>query len=95
MSPQQWDNPPEMQIDTEAQYFATLKTSKGDIELQLFPEHAPKTVTTSCFSPNSPSMTVFSFTGLSTTLWYRPAIPPEPDGADPGIASKTRRKAIP
>jgi peptidyl-prolyl cis-trans isomerase B (cyclophilin B) len=44
MSIQQWNNPPEMQIDTEAKYFALLKTSKGEIELQLFPEHAPMTV---------------------------------------------------
>lgn len=44
MSIQQWDNPPEMQIDTSAQYFALLKTTKGEIELQLFPEHAPMTV---------------------------------------------------
>ena len=44
MSSQQWDNPPEMKIDTGAQFFAVLQTSKGDIELQLFPEHAPKTV---------------------------------------------------
>ena len=44
MSSRKWDNPPQMQIDTEAQYFAILKTNKGEIELQLFPEHAPKTV---------------------------------------------------
>lgn len=41
---QQWNAPPEMQIDTDAQHFAVLTTSKGEIELQLFPEHAPKTV---------------------------------------------------
>ena len=44
MSAQQWDNPPEMKIDTDTQYFAVLDTTKGEIELQLFPEHAPKTV---------------------------------------------------
>lgn len=44
MSAQQWDNPPEMQIDTGTQYFAVLDTTKGEIELELFPEHAPKTV---------------------------------------------------
>ena len=44
MSKQQWDTPPEMQIDTGKQYFAVLKTTKGDIELQLYPEHAPMTV---------------------------------------------------
>ncbi|NBF39137.1 MAG: peptidylprolyl isomerase [Spirochaetes bacterium] len=33
-----------MKIDTDTQYFAVLETTKGEIELQLFPEHAPKTV---------------------------------------------------
>ncbi len=44
MGRQKWKTPPEMQIDTDSQYFAVLKTSKGEIELQLFPEHAPMTV---------------------------------------------------
>jgi peptidyl-prolyl cis-trans isomerase B (cyclophilin B) len=41
---QTWDSPPEMQIDEDAVYEVTLETSKGMIELELFPEHAPKTV---------------------------------------------------
>lgn len=44
MSKQQWNNPPEMQIDAAKEYYAVIKTNKGEIELQLFPEHAPKTV---------------------------------------------------
>jgi len=44
MSAQQWPSPPEMSIDTAKKYFVTLTTNKGEIELQLFPEHAPKTV---------------------------------------------------
>lgn len=44
MSSQQWPTPPEMSIDTAKKYFVTLTTNKGEIELQLFPEHAPKTV---------------------------------------------------
>jgi cyclophilin family peptidyl-prolyl cis-trans isomerase len=35
---------PEMTIDPEKQYFATIKTDKGDIRLQLFPKDAPQTV---------------------------------------------------
>jgi len=41
---QTWDSPPEMQIDEDAVYEVTLETRKGMIELELFPEHAPKTV---------------------------------------------------
>jgi len=40
----QWDQPPEMSIDTLAIYVATLKTDKGDIRIQLFADEAPITV---------------------------------------------------
>ena len=41
---QQWSTPPAKQIDTTKSYVATLNTDKGDIVIQLFPEHAPLTV---------------------------------------------------
>ena len=41
---QQYSAPPEMQIDPDTTYRATLTTSKGDIVLDLQPQHAPKTV---------------------------------------------------
>jgi peptidyl-prolyl cis-trans isomerase B (cyclophilin B) len=41
---QQWDHPPEMQIDADTHYHVTLDTEKGPIELELYPEHAPQTV---------------------------------------------------
>lgn len=44
MPDQQWDTPPDMQIDTDTTYHATIETDKGTIELDLYPEHAPKTV---------------------------------------------------
>jgi peptidyl-prolyl cis-trans isomerase B (cyclophilin B) len=44
MPTKQWDSPPEMQIDISKKYRVTIKTNRGDIELELFPEHAPKTV---------------------------------------------------
>ncbi len=40
----QWKNPPTMQIDPEKKYIATMETSKGTINLELYPEHAPITV---------------------------------------------------
>ena len=39
-----WNKPPDMQIDAKKKYFVTMETTKGPIEIQLFPEHAPKTV---------------------------------------------------
>lgn len=40
----QWNTPPEIQIDTDKHYLATLQTNKGNIEIELYPEYAPKTV---------------------------------------------------
>ena len=42
--PKQYDAPPAMQIDPDAGYRATISTERGDIVLDLSPEHAPKTV---------------------------------------------------
>ena len=44
MSAKQWDKAPEMQIDITKKYTVSMNTSKGIIELELYPEHAPKTV---------------------------------------------------
>jgi peptidyl-prolyl cis-trans isomerase B (cyclophilin B) len=44
MSDKQWKTPPAMKIDPKKKYFAAIETDKGTIELQLFPENAPKTV---------------------------------------------------
>jgi peptidyl-prolyl cis-trans isomerase B (cyclophilin B) len=44
MSAKQWPEPPEMQIEDESPVLLTMETNKGSIELELYPEHAPKTV---------------------------------------------------
>jgi len=44
MTTLRWDRSPEMQIDTNKKYLAEIKTNKGVIEIELFPNHAPKTV---------------------------------------------------
>jgi len=44
MSEKQWDNPPAMQIDLQKTYRVTIETNRGDLELALYPEYAPKTV---------------------------------------------------
>ncbi len=47
--PKQWSSPPPMTIDPSKQYFATIKTAKGDIKVQLFAAKAPKTVNSFVF----------------------------------------------
>ena len=44
MSKKQWSSPPVMLIDPKKNYYATIETNRGTIELQLYPQHAPKTV---------------------------------------------------
>jgi peptidyl-prolyl cis-trans isomerase B (cyclophilin B) len=44
MSEQKWDNPPDMNIDTDRAYQVIIETDRGAIELELYPEHAPVTV---------------------------------------------------
>ena len=44
MEIKKWNNPPAMQIDSEKIYLAIVATDKGNMELELYPKHAPKTV---------------------------------------------------
>ena len=58
---QSWDKPPEMQIDSDKSYSCTLETSKGTIDLKLYPEHAPKTVNNFVFLARSGFYDTISF----------------------------------
>ena len=44
MTEKQWDSPPAMQIDPQKTYRVMIETNRGDMELELYPEYAPKTV---------------------------------------------------
>jgi peptidyl-prolyl cis-trans isomerase B (cyclophilin B) len=44
MAQKQWDAPPEMQIDPTKNPMVSIVTNRGTIELELYPQHAPKTV---------------------------------------------------
>src|SRR5436305_1657539 len=44
-----WDKPPEMKIDVNKTYTATIDTSKGKIVAELFAKEAPKTVNSFVF----------------------------------------------
>jgi peptidyl-prolyl cis-trans isomerase B (cyclophilin B) len=48
----QWDTPPAMAIDPAKVYQVKLETNRGDILLELYPEHAPKTVNNFIFLVN-------------------------------------------
>lgn len=40
----EWKNPPAMQIDPQKTYLVDMETNKGAIQIELYPQYAPKTV---------------------------------------------------
>ncbi|MFQ5635342.1 MAG: peptidylprolyl isomerase [Gammaproteobacteria bacterium] len=44
MAQQQWDAPPAMEVDESRSYMVSIETNRGEIEIELYPEHAPATV---------------------------------------------------
>lgn len=49
---QQWNTPPAMQIDPKKSYVVTIETNKGTIDIELYPQYAPKTVNNFVFLAN-------------------------------------------
>jgi peptidyl-prolyl cis-trans isomerase B (cyclophilin B) len=43
-SQKRWSHPPKMQIDQSTVYEVTMETDRGNVILELYPEHAPETV---------------------------------------------------
>lgn len=48
----EWKTPPAMEIDVKKKYKVTMETTRGTIELELYPEYAPKTVNNFVFLIN-------------------------------------------
>ncbi len=44
MTQKQYDSPPEMQIETDKTLKVRIETTQGNIDLEIYPQHAPKTV---------------------------------------------------
>lgn len=44
MTHKQYDGPPEMQIKTDNTLKVKIETTQGEIDLEVYPQHAPKTV---------------------------------------------------
>jgi peptidyl-prolyl cis-trans isomerase B (cyclophilin B) len=44
MAAKQYNSPPAMSIDPAKTYRVSIETNRGTIELELYPQHAPKTV---------------------------------------------------
>ncbi len=44
MASKQWKTAPELKIDLKKKYLVTMETTKGPIEIELYPQYAPVTV---------------------------------------------------
>lgn len=44
MGRKKWSHPPEMQIDPKKKYTGNIETNRGMIEIEFYPQFAPKTV---------------------------------------------------
>lgn len=63
MTKKQWDSPPEMQIDLSKTYSVMIETDKGIIELELYQQHAAKTVNNFVFLAQRGSTMAYRSTG--------------------------------
>jgi peptidyl-prolyl cis-trans isomerase B (cyclophilin B) len=84
MTDLQWDSPPEMQIDSSETYRAIFETNKGVIELELYPQHAPKTVNNFVFLAGKGFYDGLSFHRVISNFMIQGGDPTGTGGGGPG-----------
>ena len=84
MANMQWDSPPEMQIDSSKTYGATIETNKGVIELELYLQHAPKTVNNFVFLAGKGFYDGLSFHRVISNFMIQGGDPTGTGGGGPG-----------
>ncbi len=84
----QWQSSPEMQIDPEKSYSATMETNKGSIELELFAEHAPVTVNNFVFLSREGYYDGVSFHRVIPNFVIQGGDPTGTGGGGPGYTFK-------
>lgn len=82
----QWDEPPAMQIDPQRQYFATLRTEKGDVRIKLFADKAPKTVNNFVFLARQGFYDEITFHRVIPGFMAQTGDPTGTGGGGPGYA---------
>ena len=84
MTNQQWDSPPEIQIDSSKTYRAIIETNIGVIELELYPQHAPKTVNNFVFLTGKGFYDGLSFHRVISNFMIQGGDPTGTGGGGPG-----------
>ncbi len=84
MANQQWDSSPEIQIDSSQTYRAIIETNMGVIELELYPQHAPKTVNNFVFLAGKGFYDGLSFHRVISNFMIQGGDPTGTGGGGPG-----------
>ncbi len=95
MNKLKWDSPPEMQIDTGKTYKVEIETNKGIIELELYPEHAPKTVNNFVFLAREGFYDGISFHRVISDFMLQGGDPTGTGGGGPGYSFEDEVKENP
>ena len=80
----QWDSPPEIQIDSGKTYRAIIETNVGVIELELYSQHAPKTVNNFIFLTGKGFYNGLSFHRVINNFMIQGGDPTGTGGGGPG-----------
>lgn len=80
----QWDSPPEIQIDSSKTYRAIIETNMGVIELELYPQHASKTVNNFVFLAGKGFYDGISFHRVISNFMIQGGDPTGTGGGGPG-----------
>ncbi|MEA3345488.1 MAG: peptidylprolyl isomerase [Chloroflexota bacterium] len=75
-----------MQIDPQRQYFATLRTEKGDVRIKLFADKAPKTVNNFVFLARQGFYDEITFHRVIPGFMAQTGDPTGTGGGGPGYA---------
>jgi len=84
MATKQWDNAPKMQIDPEKTYKAAIETERGIIELEFYPQYAPKTVNNFIFLAREDFYDGLLFHRVINNFMIQGGDPTGTGGGDPG-----------
>ena len=95
MANKQWSKPPAMQIDVKKKYTATIETSKGAIELELYPQHAPKTVNNFVFLARDGFYDGMTFHRVISNFMIQGGDPTGTGGGGPGYSFEDETKGNP
>jgi peptidyl-prolyl cis-trans isomerase B (cyclophilin B) len=91
----QWKTPPAMQLEEGKEYSVTMETTKGTIEIKLYPEYAPLTVNNFVFLANEEYYDGVSFHRVISNFMIQGGDPTGTGRGGPGYKFQDEFKSNP